>query len=134
MYLGQLSNEKKELFLDLSIHVALSNNDLAAEEKATIDAYCDEMGLPASDYVAKKDLQEVLEELKMKCTNTEKNIILIEIVGLMMSDSIYDTMEEKFMKDVQAALGISDEKVEKAILAVRQLMQAYKMLNEIIVE
>ena len=43
MFLNRLSNEQKELFLDLCIHASKADNDFAEDEKLVIDQYCDEM-------------------------------------------------------------------------------------------
>lgn len=134
MYLNQLDKEKQELFLDLSIHASLANNDLVQEEQEAIDAYCVEMNLPKSDYQPKKELDVLLEELKNKCNPVELNIVFIEITALIMSDSVYDTLEEKFMKHLQERFEISDDKAEKTLLAINQLKKSYLMLNEILLQ
>lgn len=132
MYLSQLDLKKKKLFLDLSIHAAMSNNNFDEEEKLIINSYCNEMGLQKGEYLATKDLDTVLHELKDICSPREVNIILIEITALIMGDGVYDTLEKDFMKRIQAAFEIADEKLENIILAINQLMKSYKMLNEVI--
>lgn len=134
MYLSKLDTDKKKLFLDLSIHAALSDNDFEEEQKAIIDAYCIEMGLEQGSYKATRDLDIVLEELKTKCSKTEINIIIIEIIALIMSDSLLHTMEKEFLLKLQRTLEISEEKVGKAFFAVDHLKDSYRMLNEIIAE
>ena len=133
MYLSKLNLEKKKLFLDLSIHAALANNDFAEEQKVMVDAYCDEMGIQQSTYEATKELDVVLNELKEKCSNEELNIVLIETAALIMSDNIYDAMEQKFMKKLQITLTVK-KKLEKILLAIDHLKISYNMLNEIINE
>lgn len=132
MYLAQLDINKRELFLDLSIYGAISNNKFATEQKNIIDAYCVEMGLPESDYTPVRDLENVLKEIKDTCTTTELNIILIELTALIMGDGIFDTLEQDFMKKIQNAFGVSDEKIEKTFFAIKQLLKSYNMLNEIL--
>lgn len=132
MYLSQLDLNKKKLFLDLSIHAAMSNNNFGKEEKLIVNSYCDEMGLQKSEYLATKDLDTVLHELKEICSPREVNIILVEITALIMGDGVYDTLEKDFMKRIQATFEISDEKLENTILAINKLINAYKMLNEVI--
>lgn len=132
MYLSQLDLNKKKLFLDLSIHAAMSNNNFGEEEKLIVNSYCNEMGLQKSEYLATKDLDTVLHELKEICSPREVNIILVEITALIMGDGVYDTLEKDFMKRIQATFEISDEKLENTILAINKLINAYKMLNEVI--
>lgn len=132
MYLTQLDLKKKKLFLDLSIHAAISNNSFDDEQKAIVDSYCIEMGLVKSKYSPSKGLDEVIQELKGTCTLKELNIILIEITSLIMGDGTYDMLERDFMKKIQFVFDISDEKIEKTLVAINQLLKAYKMLNEVI--
>lgn len=134
MYLSQLNLEKKKLFLDLCIYAALADNNFAQEEKATIDAYCEEMGLEQSSYEVTQDLDTILKELKMKCSKEEINFVLIEITALIMADNIYDSTEEEFMGKMQKVLDVSQEKIDKVFLAINHLKISYNMLNEIIVE
>lgn len=61
MFLNELSNEEKNLFIDLCIYGAESNQIFADEEKAMINAYCTEMQINVSDnYKAEKELEELL--------------------------------------------------------------------------
>ncbi|TYQ15703.1 UNVERIFIED_CONTAM: hypothetical protein Cloal_2186 [Acetivibrio alkalicellulosi] len=132
MYLSQLDLKKKELFLDLSIHGAMSNNNFAQEQKSIVDAYCNEMGLPKSNYSTKRDLDSVLIEIKDICSPREKNIVLIELMALILGDGIYDTMEKEFVKKIQNIFQVSDEKIEEVILSINNLMDTYKALDDII--
>ncbi|MGN9163026.1 hypothetical protein [Clostridium sulfidigenes] len=132
MYLAQLDLNKKKLFLDLSIHAAMSNNNLGEEEKFIVNSYCNEMGLPKSEYLVTKDLDTVLHELKATCSPKEVNIILVEITALIVGDGVYDTLEKGFMKRIQATFEIADEKLENTILAINELTNVYKRLNEVI--
>ena len=62
-------------------------------------------------------------------TEREKRIILFEILGLLMSDSIYDNEERKFTEIVATAFGIDDEEVETII---RKLEDYKTVLGEIV--
>lgn len=45
MFLGKLKEENKELFLQLSMHAAMSNSELAKEEEIVINEYFEELGI-----------------------------------------------------------------------------------------
>ncbi len=131
MYLSRLSNEAKELFLDLSIHAADANREFSDSEKNVIDSYCKEMDLPKSDYSAKRDLDEVLEGLKV-CTNEEKNIIFIEILGLLGSDDIYDVLEKNFISNLQKSFDFENGKLFEIMYALRQLKEIKAFFEQLI--
>lgn len=134
MFLGQLSKEKKEWVLDLSIHAALSNDDFVKEEKEIIDLYCVEMDLPKSDYNPRYSFDEVLEKLKSNCTCEELNMITIEIVALLISEVVYDDKEKIFMEKIQKVFDITDDTLEKIFDAIKLLNQSYAEMNAIIYE
>ena len=102
MYLNKLNNEQKELFLDLSIHAAMSNNIFTDEEKVTVRQYCAEMNI-AERYEAKLSNDEVLEKLSAISTKQEMRIVFMEITALVLSDNIFDEQEQAFVKKVAAA-------------------------------
>ncbi len=131
MYLSRLSDEAKELFLDLSIYAAQANEEVNDLEKGVIDAYCKEMDLPKSEYKAKYSLDEVLEKLKA-CTAQEKNIIFIEILALLGADDIYDVLEKKFINTLQKTLEYENGRLFEIIYALRQLKETQKFFEQII--
>lgn len=132
MFLGKLSEEKGKMFLQLSIHAALANNSLAEEEKSLINSYCDELGIKEYEPKITTDLNTLLEKIKVNTTEEEKNIIVFEIVGLIISDNDYDDKEKEFVKTLKEKLGISDDKLNKMFEAVRRLMDVYKDISEVI--
>lgn len=132
MYLSYLDGEEKELFLDLAIYAALSNNEFVDKQKKIIDAYCVEMGLVNNSYEAKLKLDEVLDRIAKKCSKVELNMIIIEILALVKSDDLYDSLEKEFVEKICLVFDISDEKIQKIEVAINQLMGAYEMLNTII--
>ena len=48
MYLNLLNEEAKEVFLDLCINLAESDNDFCQKEKNLIDQFCQEMNIKHS--------------------------------------------------------------------------------------
>lgn len=108
MFLNQLSYQEKKMFLDLSIHVAKANDELAAEEKAMISEYCNEMQLPAIEIFETEPLETVLDYFALADMHIKK-IVLLEIYGLAFVDGGYDDEEVKVVDKYIKATGISEE-------------------------
>ena len=134
MYLNRLNNEQKELFIDLCIHASLSNNNFAAEQKGTINAYCKEMNLSDIRYETSKSLDEVLDRIIEISTKDEIRIIILEITALIISDDIYDEREKAFMDRLINKTGISKERLDEILTCLHELTATYKKINNLIFE
>lgn len=124
MFLQSLNTDARELFLDLCIHAAMANKVLAVEEKKAIDDFCFELCIDSPRYEASKSLDEVLQELGKMCSRSEINIIFIEILALLMTDEEFDADEKSFVKAMQDALGVSDEKVDRMLEKLCEMHKA----------
>ncbi|MGV3073742.1 hypothetical protein ACEE21_01430 [Clostridium baratii] len=120
MFLKELRSNNKELFLQLSIHAALSNNIIEDTQKDVLNLYCEEIGINNYELEVKMDLDEILEKINTDTTYREKKIIILEIIALIMADSVYDLDEKKFMEDIIKKLNISDEVLDEAINLVNK--------------
>lgn len=114
MYLSKLNVEQKELFLDLCIHGANSNNDFADDEKATIKAYCQEMMIPER-YEEIEDFEKCTDKLIKISTEEEIREIFVELSALILSDDIVDTYEDEFMQRFIEKSGISDAEYKQVL-------------------
>jgi hypothetical protein len=125
MFLRGLNEEKKQLFLELCVHAALANHIIAEQEHAAMQYFAAEMGL--SEYPTKISipLDDLLEDINSKCTREEINIFVLETVGLVLSDHIYDADEQKFIKTLEQRFSVSSEKMEEAFSLVRNWMKLY---------
>ncbi len=108
MYLNQLDEKTKGIFLDLAIYVAESNGVVDDAERLLINQYCLEMGITYSN---KKEINidEILDDLK-GCSNEIKNIIVVELMGLIISDGNTDITEKVLINEICDKLGVSSEK------------------------
>lgn len=128
MYLGRLSPEQKNLFLDLCVHGANSNNDFADDEKEMVNAYCAEMQIPVR-YTEENDLDKCLEKLIKISSKEELRAILIEITALILADDICDEQEEVFMQKFIQQAGITDSEYKRVSEMLSKLSALYKEMN-----
>lgn len=109
MFLNYLDEKNKKLFLELCYHAAMANNDFAEEQKNAIYDYCYEMNIPKELPSGDNNLYDVLKELS-SAKQQEKNIIIIEILGLIKSDGFFDADEKGFMDRLCENLNIKQDK------------------------
>ncbi len=129
MYLNKLSEEQKNLFLDLCIHAAMANNVLADEEKELIDRYCAEMDITSPRYSAETSVEDVRARLAEISSGSEKRIIALEVAALMLADNEHDESEKSFMRELIQSLGITDDEYDKILDFVGKIIGLYSEIN-----
>ncbi|MCM1330775.1 MAG: hypothetical protein NC253_15245 [Ruminococcus sp.] len=132
MYLNRLSNEQKELFLDLCIHASMSNNDFDEKEKEYIRQYCEEMQLDNVRYTAENELDAAVEKMIKISSETELKIVILELTALLLSDNEYDEMEKQFMEKMLTKASISSDVNNQIIASLKKLTDIYSEINSII--
>lgn len=113
MFLNQLKEVNKELFLKVCIHAAWSNGVFVNEEREMIFAYCREMSIPENVPECDETINDVLLELAEKATTKEKNIIVLEILGLVKADGIYEDKEKEFMEALATGMNVNEGVLSK---------------------
>lgn len=133
MYTANFNNKQKELFLELCVHAALSNQVLAGCEKTVIEAYCNEMGIAwEKSYEPHEKLETVLSEIKESSSLQVRKMILSEILSVLIADGVIDDDENNFVSTVVTGLDIPKESANEIIESCVQIMNAYNKLNRII--
>lgn len=125
MFLNRLKQENKEKFLEICMFAALANDEFEDEEKEYIYAYCKEMELNVHiPDVSNQSLENVLGFLNHNTDRKEKNIIILETLGLLYCDGVYDDIERQFMNRLVKGLGITEAYYQK----VEDLLKRYLTL------
>lgn len=129
MFLSELKLEQKELFLDLGIHLSMSDGDFSASEKKMILEMCKEMGI-SERLDAKLELKDAIDKIKEGITAREKRIILLETAGIVLVDGEYSDDEMSVMKEIAAILEIDYSQVEEVVAIVNNLLDVYSKIGE----
>lgn len=132
MYLNKLSGEQKELFLDLCIHASLSNNDFDEIERSYISQYCEEMHIDTVRYTAKNDTDTAVKRLAEISSESEVKIVVFELMALILSDDVYDEMEQEFMNKVLAGLNVTREQNSRFADIIKELRLIYSKIDGLI--
>lgn len=125
MFLGKLSEKEKHAFISLSVHAANANGVFADEEKMMIQEYCKEMGIPFFDAENTAPMDEVVAVFKESDISIKK-IVLLETLGLLYSDGVFDDSEKGFINEYAKKIGLTDEDVEKQKEAIKEYLEALK--------
>jgi len=134
MFLNQLSCESKNAFLELCIYAAHSDKVFKDEESQMIFDYCHEMNIPEVMPENTEELDDILNFIKEKASEKEKNIIYLEILGLLKADNEFDEKEKAFLQRVIIDLGIRESIVNKIDGLLNEYMavcsEIYLTINE----
>lgn len=113
MFLNLLQESNKDLFLKLCVHASLANEIFAEEEKEMIYAYCREMNIAEHIPEETEEFDKIVDSLAVQADDVEKNIIILEILGLIKADGIYDEKEEEFMKKLVKGMKVKNDVLSK---------------------
>lgn len=131
MFLSELKDEQKELFLDLVIHLSMSNGEFVDAEKAMVHQMCREMEI-AERLETKVEFDEALSRLSKNAYVREKRIILLELAGIVMADGVYDSEEKAAVEKIADALCIDYSHCENAISLIKDLFDVYSKIGNFI--
>ncbi len=132
MYLADLSNEQKQLFLDLSVLLMESKGRVDQREKTLLKQYCDEMKIV---YESKKNMESsesILLKLKEISSFEELKKITVEIVALIYADEEYENGEYKLLMQLQTIFKFDIHLLEEIIFTTRHMLLSYKMVERIV--
>jgi DnaJ-domain-containing protein 1 len=120
MFLNELKEGEKELFLELCVHAANANGLFVGEEKDLLKAYCAEMQMQVPSVIEETGEDAIIKKLK-KASLKSKKIIVLEIIGLLQADKKVDKKERDFLKRLTAGIGISETNVKN----IESLLEEY---------
>lgn len=112
MFLNRLDFVEKEAFISLAVKAAESNGRIADEEYQMIEDYCKEMGIAFFDSKNLKPMEDVIR-IYSEADDQNKQIVVLEIVGLMYADGGYDSKEKEFVDDFANKIGVTQDSVRK---------------------
>jgi len=134
MYLTVLSNEEKEIFLNIAYAVASADGNYSDMEKAIIAEYCREMQMECEEISLSKFDETLLERINIISSETVKKIIIFEIIGLTMIDKNYDVKEKELVKKMVDIFGIDIGYSENCEEVIREYISLQLKINQLVME
>ena len=132
MYLVDLSDEQKRLFLDFSVWLMESKGHVDQREKILLKQYCDEMKIVYESKKSVESSESILQKLKEISSFEELKKITVEIVALIYADEEYENEEYKLLMQLQAIFEFDIHLLEEIIFATRHMLLSYKMVEKIV--
>ncbi len=133
MYLSLLNEKQKESFMDLAYLLSSVDNDFSDEEHMVMDSYLNEMGI-SYDYEANaKTLDAAIGQLLTNgCDESEKKVIVFELVSLAMSDENFDPQEKALIERLCVSFGFAPDFYVQCESALRAFLEAQDRLSALI--
>lgn len=124
MYLHELTVKQKNRFLDLGIGLAVADGDFSDIEKDTIHLLCDEMRME-DRYHADASPEEAIRFFASEASRHVQHIVVFELLGIAMADSVYEARELELVNKVAQAFSIGEDEMKEISDAVTQLYDLY---------
>lgn len=106
MFLSRLSSDYNKVFLALCYKAIGCNDEITEEELVQLNQYASELKTTIDfDEYKNKSIDDIVNALA-STDLTDKKIILSEMLGILMSDGVYDDIEKGFYRDVCMKLNI----------------------------
>lgn len=110
MFLNQLNENEKELYLELCAHAVMADDVFAPDEMESIALICHELMIPNHMPDSEQPVQDILDNLNIIASKQQKNIMMLELILLLKKDGNLDITETDFLDQVRIGLEISPEK------------------------
>lgn len=112
MFLNNLTQEKKELFLSLAYKISCIDENYADEEKMVLEQYCVEMDIRIDKIQLIEDFDKILNRINILCNIQEKKIFVFESVGLILADGVIHDKEMEAITNMVRLFEINDNYFE----------------------
>lgn len=133
MFLEMLNDEQKKLFLHLAALAANANNIVEDAEREMLIHFAKEMNIE-SIISSDKEVGEITDALRPITGNTERKVILFELVGIMFSDTQCDEVEIAFLNEVATKLCVSNNDINTMIDLVKEYIDLYNKIFNIVIK
>lgn len=131
MFLNNLNNKQKKLFIQLAIKAAEANGIVELEEKNMLKSFAIEMDIPPV-YNTENNLETILNELVSISSEQELKIILFEILGIVVSDGVFDDDEKNIVKNIVERCKLDTNIVDEMLNALYEYINVYKKIVSIV--
>jgi len=133
MYLSNLTEKQKHLFLEFAYCLAVSDGDYSIEEQNLINAYCNEMLVTFdSTKIIDKLPEKIIEKINLDCNEQEKKIFIFEALGLVLSDLDYTESEKQIINSALIKFGLKDEFRNECENIIKEYINLQNRLNNLI--
>lgn len=125
MFLNSLNNSQKTLFIELAIKAAESNGVVLLEEKNMLKAFAIEMEI-SPIYHTERETEDIIDEIVRISSEKELKVILFEILGIIVSDNVFDEKEKMFVKHVVEKCNLDTVLIDEMVELLNRYASIYQ--------
>ncbi len=115
MFLNQLNNEERSIFLKLAIAIIKADGKLEEKEKLFVAEYSREMGVIDYDLNENIEPLELAEKIGKDSTDTVKHIFLLELVALANADGEFAESEKSLILSLLQKFGLAENQLNDCL-------------------
>lgn len=131
MFLNSLNNEQKNLFIELAIKAAESNGVVPIEQKNMLKAFAIEMSITPV-YQTEKKTEEIIDKIIAISSEQQLKVILFEILGIIVSDKVFDDKEKVFVKHVVERCNMDVALIDKMVELLDKYASIYQEIVDVV--
>ena len=132
MYLSNLNEKLKKLFLNFAYLIAKADGEFSESEKNLLNSYSVELQMECNIETLTLEIDDILKEIKENANETEYKIIIFEAVGIAMSDGDYSEPEKEIIKKAQIDFGLSDNFEKLCELLIGKYLNLQADINNLV--
>lgn len=134
MFLKFMNTNEKELFLELANYLIRVDDEVANEEIEMLDGFRLEMDMPNDFYEIKNLNKDILLHAFSTIEKVNKKKIIIELLGLALSDNNYDIKEMEFLADLANIAQVRENEINELKDLIFSLNKIYQKFGIFISE
>lgn len=131
MFLNNLNDKQKKLFIELAIKAAESNGIVALEEKNLLKCFAIEMNMTPI-YHTDRDVESIINDIVINSTEKDLKIILFEVLGIIVSDNVFDGKEKEFVKNIIEKSKLDKGLIDKMVQLLFDYAEVYNRMVEVV--
>lgn len=131
MFLNRLNEKQKQLFQKLAIKSAESNGIVGFEEKNMLKCFALEMNIEPF-YSTDISMEKLLLEIMDNSDDRVLRIFLFETLAIIISDTVFDDEEKKFVDMLILKFGIEKEKADEMLETLYEYLKLFNRINALV--
>lgn len=132
MYLSELTEKEKKMFLGLAYAVSCADSDVSNKEKDTIEQYCEEMNIEKPSFF--ENTADIIEKISATSNLQSKKIIVFELVGLAIIDSNYNKVEKDLIEKIATNFGLENDFVKNCYDIINEYLIFQDKVNNFVLD
>lgn len=134
MFLNQLNQQEKEIFLKLAIAVIRADKKIEENEKKYIAEYAHEMNIQSYDLNIDVDDNALCKNIIENSSDAIKRIFLVELTACAYSDGRFDKEEKSLISSITSDLGLNENELSECVKLLETYTSATAELGRFVKE